>query len=283
VIELERVSYLYDLGLSSSIQAVVDVSVSVGAETFLGVAGPSGSGKTTLLQLMGGLLAPSSGSFRLDGEPLPASPRRRRRVCLRVGLVFQFPERQLFESTVYDDVAFGPRNLGLDSREVSERVAEAMISVGLDPVAAGPRSPLALSFGEMRRVALAGILALRPAVLLLDEPTAGLDESGRAGLESLLVSLHRRGMGIVAASHDMALLSELVGELIVLDSGRVVAHGPPAEILREPTRIRQVGLDVPFAADLISTLRTRGWPVEVDSFAREDVIEGLVRAARRGP
>jgi energy-coupling factor transport system ATP-binding protein len=279
MILLDRVSFQYDTDTPAPVPALQEISLTLSPDQCLGIAGASGSGKTTLLQVACGLLLPTSGTVRIDGEDLSRSDRVRRQACLAAGLLFQFPERQLFEATVLDDVAYGPRNLGLEKADVLERAHQALRDVELDPERFGARSPLALSFGEMRRVALAGVLALRPRMLLLDEPTAGLDSRGRENLADLLRSLSRRGMGIVVASHDADLLADIAGDLVLLREGRVLASGATVDILQDGVLLGEAGVAVPFSSALLSTLAERGWRVEPDSMREEDVAAALARAA----
>lgn len=282
MIQLKEVDFHYDLDTPTPVPALEGISLSIAPETSLGVVGRSGSGKTTLLQVMSGVLLPTAGRVLLDGRDLASSADLQRRACLSVGLVFQFPERQLFEATVFDDIAFGPRSLGFDKARIEACVREPLRQVGLDPDRFGSRPPLELSFGEMRRVALAGILVLKPRVLLLDEPTAGLDEEGRAALGKLLVSLHRAGTGVVIASHNLAFLTGIVRDLVVLERGRQVMQGPALDVLLEPDRLREMGMEIPFVPELLSRLRARGWPLELGSLAEKEVVEALVAAAVRG-
>jgi len=283
VITLENVGYAYDRITLDPVPALREISVSVEQGDFLGILGAGGSGKTTLLQVMSGLLPPSEGRVTVDGQDPARSARARGRICFKVGLAFQFPERQLFEGTVFEDVAYGPRNMGLDRAEVGNRVRDALVRMGLDPDRFADRSPLALSFGEMRRVAVAGILAMRPKILLLDEPTAGLDERGKRQLGDLLDSLSEQGIGIVMASHDVTYLAERVRELVVLDAGRVVAAGKTLGVLRDPSRLAELGVAVPFLSEVLSGLADRGRPVTVESLTYPAVADALVASLEKPP
>jgi energy-coupling factor transport system ATP-binding protein len=279
MIDIDQVSFQYDTDSPVPIPALRGISLTADRDRRLGIAGASGSGKTTLLQIMCGLLLPTTGTVRFDGQDLSRSNRARRQACLDAGLVFQFPERQLFEATALEDVAYGPRNLGLKAAEIRQRARRALRAVELDPDAFGPRSPLALSFGEMRRVALAGMLAMKPRMLLLDEPTAGLDGRGRGNLAGLLRSLHEGGTGIVVASHDAGFLAEVAQDLILLRDGRVHVQGSAVEILQSPAVLRQAGGAVPFCSALVSALAERGWRVEPESMDEAAVAAALARAA----
>ncbi len=283
MITLERVGYSYSRDTVVPVPALQEVSLSVETGAFLGIVGPGGSGKTTLLQIMSGLLLPTKGRVMVEGHDLTRSANVRRRVCFTVGLVFQFPEKQLFEGTVFEDVAYGPKNMGLGRVEVEDRVREALSRTGLDPERVAGRSPLALSFGEMRRVALAGVLAMRPKILLLDEPTAGLDERGKRRLGALLESLHERGVGVVVASHDTGFLSERVRDLLLLDGGRAVARGPAREVLEHPQRLRASGVAVPFLSAVLSGLAEHGRPVGVESMTVGAVADALASSLKSPP
>ncbi len=276
MIVLEHVEFAYDRHTVVPVRALADVSVRIDRETCLGVVGAAGSGKTTLLQILCGLLPPTRGRVRVDGKDLTRSADLRNRMCFRVGLVFQFPERQLFEGTVFEDVAYGPKNMDLGRAEVEERVRRALARVGLDPDLFSPRSPLELSFGEMRRVALAGILAMEPEILLLDEPTAGLDQHGRSQLGALVRSLHEQGTGIVIASHDVEFLSEHVRDLLLLEQGRVAAEGRAVDVFADAGRLRAAGVAAPFLSQVVSGLAARGRPIDVREMTYPGVAEALV-------
>ena len=242
----------------------------------VGIMGHTGSGKTTLVQHFNGLLRPHRGTVRVFGADLAdphVDPRPLRR---RVGLVFQFPEQQLFDPTVGDDIAFGPRKLGLDHAEVRRRVQNAMAAVGLPFDAFKDRYTFGLSGGEMRRVALAGVLALEPEVLVLDEPTAGLDPRGRRALLASLRALHdERGTALVFVSHNMDEVAELVTRVDVLAGGKTVLSGTVREVFREADRLRELGLGVPAATELAGALRSRGVPLRADVLTIDDAVEAM--------
>ncbi|MER3456454.1 MAG: energy-coupling factor transporter ATPase [candidate division GAL15 bacterium] len=246
----------------------------------LGLVGPTGSGKSTLVQHFNGLLRPTEGRVRVGGvEVRPGS--NLRDVRRKVGLLFQYPEHQLFEATVFDDVAFGPRNLGLAPDEVRARVRESLQWVGLDPDRFGPRSPFSLSGGEMRRVAIAGVLAMRPEVLVLDEPTAGLDPEGRRELLGRVRDLHRRaGLTVVLISHRMDDVARLCQRVVVLHQGRVFLDAPVREAFAQADELRSIGLDVPRATDVLLRLRAAGLPVRCDRLTVEEACEEIARVIR---
>lgn len=302
-IETIALTHTYMAGTSRAVVAVDEVSLRIGDRESVGIIGPTGSGKSTLVQHFNGLLRPTSGRVLVDGldlwetdrdDPVRGRRGRGRRSELRsirqkVGLVFQFAEHQLFEETVFDDVAFGPRNLGLDESEVRERVAGALAAVGFDPEEAkalGQRSPFTLSGGQMRRVAVAGVLAMRPATLVLDEPTAGLDPRGRVGLLDALTRLHREtGLTLVVVSHNMEDLARLVDRVVVLDRGRVVEDDGVREVFSQTERLRALGLDVPPVVSLMQALAGRGAPVRTGLLDAAEAAEEISRwlASRADP
>ena len=242
----------------------------------VGIMGHTGCGKTTLVQHFNGLLRPHRGTVRVFGSDLGdphIDPRPLRR---RVGLVFQFPEQQLFDPTVGDDIAFGPRKLGCDRPEVRRRVQGAMAAVGLPFETFKDRYTFGLSGGEMRKVALAGVLALEPEVLVLDEPTAGLDPRARRDLLSSLRTLHdERGTALVFVSHNMDEVAELVTRVDVLSEGRTVLSGSVREVFREEKRLRELGLGVPAATELAGALRDRGVTLPGDVLTINDAVEAM--------
>jgi energy-coupling factor transport system ATP-binding protein len=279
VIACEDVTYIYRRGTPMEAPALRGVSLAIRPGELVALIGPTGSGKSTLIQHFNGLLRPTAGTVRVAGHDLWAPRADRRRARQQVGLVFQFPEYQLFEETVRRDVAYGPGHLGLGEATVAERVDEALHLVGLDPVRFGERSPFTLSGGEMRRVALAGVLAMRPEVLVLDEPTAGLDPRGKEEIIARLETLHRQGLTIVIITHSMDEVARLADRVVVLAEGRVVMAGSPAEIYRRDEDLRRVGLDLPQAALLVRALRARGLPV-ADALTIGEARAAIVAAFR---
>lgn len=261
-IACEGLTYTYLRGTPLETVALRGIDLEVRTGELLAIIGPTGSGKSTLVQHFNGLLRPTSGTVRINGEDLWAPKTDRRRARQRVGLVFQFPEAQLFEETVRRDVAFGPRNLALPDDVVADRVEEALTQVGLDPTQFGERSPFGLSGGEMRRVAIAGILAMQPRVLVLDEPTAGLDPQGREELLTRFEGLHRQGLTIVLISHDMDVVARLAGRIVVLHEGRIILEGSPREVFAREAELQAIGFTLPQAARLARLLRERGLPVD---------------------
>jgi energy-coupling factor transport system ATP-binding protein len=243
---------------------------------FFGLIGQTGSGKSTLIQHLNGLLKPTRGSVEVDGQNLWERGTNLRAIRQKVGLVFQYPEHQLFEETVFADVAFGPRNMGLPEEEVKERVEEALAMVGLDGEIAD-RSPFELSGGQKRRVAIAGVLAMRPKYLILDEPTAGLDPMGRQEILGEISALQQQGVTVVLVSHNMEEVARLVSRLAVMHDGRLIAQGTPAEVFSKGELLEEVGLALPQIAQLMHRLRERGLDIPVDIYTVEEAREAILR------
>lgn len=266
----ERISMRYEGAEGWALQGA---SLEVRPGKLLGIVGRSGSGKTTLLNCLAGRLQSTEGSVRVEGEGQPLVPGttavQQRAYAQQVCLVGQLPERQLFGETVYEDVAFGPRNLGLAEEEVDQRVASALEDVRFDAARAREVSPFALSGGEQRRVALAGMLALQSPYLLLDEPTAGLDAAGCESVLRILAELAAQGTGIAVVSHDLDLLAECADTLAVLNNGELVAQGATAEVLQQEALLQSAGLEVPLAARMAARLRARGAAIPAIATARD--------------
>ena len=272
----DHVSYDYDPGSESGSLALRDISLEVADGEFLGIIGHTGSGKSTLVQHVNGLLQPTSGRVLVDGIDL-SDKRHRKEVRRRVGMAFQYPETQLFAETVAEDVAFGPRNLGLSEDEVARRVHVAMAGVDLDYDRFAHRSPFDLSGGQMRRVALAGIIAMDPKVLVLDEPMAGLDPAGRDEIMGIIHRFHDGGMTIVMVSHSMEDIAAHSQRVLVLKDGRVFSQGTPSEVFGDEAGLYAVGLDVPFAAAFASRLRRQGFALP-DGIFTIDELAGSIAA-----
>lgn len=268
-----------------AIWALRDVSFTLEDGEFLGVCGHTGSGKSTLIQHMNGLIQPSEGCVLFDGENMAdkAVAARMRTSC---GMVFQYPEHQLFAATVYEDVAYGPRNMGFSADEVDARVREGLASVGLAFDELRESSPFELSGGQQRRVAFAGVLAMRPKVLVLDEPVAGLDPQARREFLALIKGLHASGLTVVMVSHCMEDLAELCDRILVLSEGRQLMLGAPEEVFADADLLKSVGLSVPASQSLALRLRQKGFELprslyDVDSLA-DDIAAALVPGARNG-
>ena len=277
-IEIRHLTHCYSEGSALSTVALDDISMTVEDGEFLGIIGHTGSGKSTLVQHLNGLLKPTSGQVLVDGEDLNGEHVNRRALRQRIGLVFQYPEYQLFEETVARDIAFGPKNQGLSGEEIDRRVRYAMDCVHLDYDQYSERSPFELSGGQMRRVAIAGVLAMRPSVLILDEPTAGLDPRGRDRILSMLEELHtREKVTIVMVSHSMDDMARLATRLIVMADGKILATGTPREIFAREDMMVSAGLGVPEASRLCRALRDRGFDLPGDLYRPEELKEHLLR------
>ena len=274
IIRVDNLTHTYGVGTPFQRSAVEGLSLDIRRGEFLGIIGHTGSGKSTLIQHLNGLLKPSSGTIYLDGADIWAEPKKIRSVRFRVGLVFQYPEYQLFEDTVRKDIAFGPKNMGLAADEVERRVLAALSAVGLDESVLD-KSPFALSGGQKRRVAIAGVMAMEPEVLILDEPTAGLDPRGRESILQLLREYHeRRGSTVVLVSHSMEEIARNAQRIIVLSGGGVCMEGTPAEVFARADELEAVGLDVPQSTKIAAALRRRGMAVEGSIFT----VDALERA-----
>ena len=281
MIEVRDVHHVYLQGSPLEAVALRGITLTIQDGERVGLIGPTGSGKSTLVQTLNALIRPTHGTVLVDGEDIFAPQADRRRVRQKIALLFQYPEQQLFEESVAKDVAFGPRNLRLPDNEIDSRVREALQAVDLDPDTFGPRSPFTLSGGEMRRVALAGVLAMAPQVLILDEPTAGLDPQGKAEFLQLILSLHgQRGLTVILISHSMDEVARVAQRVIVLNDGSVVMDGPTREVFARVEELEHLHLGVPQTAQVLHRLRVRGLPVRTDLFTVEEARAELLRVLR---
>lgn len=279
LIECIGLTHIYLKGTPLQTVALRDVTLSIGTGEFVGILGPTGSGKSTLIQHFNALLRPTTGVIRVAGIDLSRPRADVRTVRRQVGLVFQYPEHQLFEETVFEDVAYGPRNLGLPDDEVQERVTDALTQVGVDPGRFGRRSPFSLSGGEMRRVAIAGVLAMRPQVLVLDEPTAGLDPRGKQEILGRIDALHReRSLTVVLITHSMDEAAQLTQRVIVLDRGQVAMDGPTRDVFGRADLLAALGLGIPVIVDVLQRLQQRGVPVRADAFTVDEARAAIREA-----
>ena len=284
ILQIEHLTHTYSAGTPFQRDALRDVSFQVERGEFLGVIGHTGSGKSTLIQHLNGLLKPTEGRILLDGRNIWAEPKKIRAVRFRVGLVFQYPEYQLFEETVYKDIAFGPTNMGLTGGELDRRVREAARLVGIRDAQLN-KSPFELSGGQKRRVALAGVLAMEPEVLILDEPTAGLDPAGRENLMANIRDYQRaKDRTIILVSHSMDEIAQNADRILALKSARVLMTGTPREVFARGEDLLSAGLDVPQAARIAMALRQRGVPVEPGVYTVESLERALLslRSGERG-
>lgn len=258
-IKVEHLTHIYDKGMPSESVALDDVSFTAEDGQFIGIIGHTGSGKSTLLQHLNGLLKPDEGTVTVGNVNITQPGISMVEIRKRIGLVFQYPEYQLFEETVAKDVAFGPKNLGLSETEIEERVKEAIELVGLDYETVKDRSPFELSGGQKRRVAIAGVVAMRPEVLILDEPTAGLDPKAHKDVLNMVEEVHRRTRNItIFVSHNMADIARLSDKILVIHNGKLVTKGSPKEVFSQKETLRSVGLDLPPVTEFTEGLRERG-------------------------
>lgn len=257
-LEVKNLKYIYSPGMPGETLALDDVSFEIEDGEICGVIGHTGSGKSTLLQHLNGLLKPSEGSITIDGQCITDGSCKMVDIRRKVGLVFQYPEYQLFEETVAKDVAFGPKNLGLADEEIDKRVREAIQLVGLKYDAIADQSPFELSGGQKRRVAIAGVIAMHPKVLILDEPTAGLDPKAHDDVLSMVERIHdEMGITIVFVSHNMADIAKLADRVLVVNNGKIVAQGTAREVFAQKDYLRSMGLDVPPVIEITKTLEER--------------------------
>ncbi|MBP8613740.1 MAG: energy-coupling factor transporter ATPase [Firmicutes bacterium] len=273
-IEVRNLSHIYTQGALTEAFALSDVSFTIEDGEFIGLIGPTGSGKSTLIQHLNGLLKPSSGTVLVDGVDIWSKEVSLKKIRQKIGLVFQYPEQQVFEETVFDDIAFGPRNLGYSSDEVKSSVETAREMVGLEAELLS-RSPFDLSGGQLRRVAVAGILAMKPDVLVLDEPAAGLDPRGRKDILDNIKRLHETGITVVLVSHNMEDVAYFCERILVLNEGRLVADGPPREVFTQGTFLESIGLKPPEVTVLMQKLKSRGWSVREDVLTVEEAYKEI--------
>jgi energy-coupling factor transport system ATP-binding protein len=261
-IKVENLSYIYDEGMPFETKAVDDISFEIQSGEFVGLIGHTGSGKSTLIQTLNSLLKASNGNIYIDGKDLSDKNTKKSELRKNVGLVFQYPEYQLFEETVYRDIAFGPKNLNLSKDIIDQRVRESMALVGLDFDTLSELSPFELSGGQKRRVAIAGVLAMNPKILILDEPTAGLDPMGRDEILEQIKNLNReKKVTVILVSHSMEEVANLVDRLIVLDQGKKILDGCVREVFQEYELLKEVGLGVPQVMELIFALNQKGFNI----------------------
>jgi energy-coupling factor transport system ATP-binding protein len=277
IIRVQNLSYTYAAKRDAALRrpALLDINLEIARGSCAAIIGVTGSGKSTLVQHFNGLLLPTSGSVTVEGIDVGAQSSELQKLRRLVGLLFQFPEAQLFERTIFADVAFGPQHLHLARREIRARVIEALEMVGLPHREYAHRSPFELSGGQQRRVALASVLAMRPGILILDEPGVGLDAEGKEEFYQCIQSLHQQGITVVLISHDMAEVAELAEQLFVLHLGRLVLQGTPRDIFAQPAALREYGLAPPPLSSLLMQLRQRGLPVPTDVMTLEEAFASI--------
>lgn len=277
----EKLTHIYQANSPFEAKALQDVDMTIGDGEFIGIIGHTGSGKSTLIQHFNGLLKPSDGTLIVMGMDLNKKYDRKK-LRTEVGLVFQYPEYQLFEETIQKDIAFGPKNMGLPQEEIQSRVKEAMEHVDLDFAKYAEKSPFELSGGQKRRAAIAGVIAMRPRILILDEPTAGLDPAGRHQILKLITRLRENtGCTIIMVSHNMDELSRIADRIYVMNQGGIAAEGTPAEVFMHEKELTAIGLDVPQITRLASKLRSRGLDVPREIFTTEALFDWLRTALKR--
>lgn len=280
-IKVSALRHVYSAGTPFEKVAIDDINIEIPHGQFVGLIGHTGSGKSTFIQHLNALLKPSSGTVMVDGEDINADKMTAKNVRHKVGLVFQYPEYQLFEETVYADIAFGPKNMGLNEAEIDERVREAAHFVGV-PDEQFEKSPLELSGGQKRRVAIAGVIAMRPGVLILDEPTAGLDP---AGCEQILRNIcdyrTQTGSTVIIVSHSMDDVARLTDRLVVFNHGAIRFDGTPEEVFSQPEELRSIGLAVPAATELAMELKKRGLKLPNSIYTNEQLEKALLKLKRR--
>ncbi len=280
ILETRHLTHTYSMGTPFQRDALTSVDFTVYPGEYLGVIGHTGSGKSTLIQHLNGLLKPTSGTVLFQGQDIWAAKERTRQIRFQVGLVFQYPEYQLFEETVYKDIAFGPANMGLDGKEIDRRVRQAAEFVGLKE-ATLEKSPFELSGGQKRRVAIAGVIAMEPAVLVLDEPTAGLDPMG---VESILKNIRdyheAKNAAIVMVSHSMEDVARTADRLVVVNDGKIPYAGTPREVFSHGAELEAMGLGIPKVTSVFHRLRQLGLDIDPSVYTMEEAVSALL--ARKG-
>ncbi|MFW5719183.1 MAG: energy-coupling factor transporter ATPase [Halanaerobium sp.] len=279
LIELDNVTHIYQD--ENNVKALKNINLEISRGEFIGIVGHTGSGKSTLVQLFNGLIIPSSGTVKVNGKNITNEKSNLKETRRHVGLVFQYPEHQLFEESVYRDIAFGPKNLGLKKEEIQKRVKEVMGLVGLNYEEFKDRSPFNLSGGQQRKVAIAGVLALKPDVLVLDEPSAGLDPQGRKQLAELLKYLYQElNMTVILISHRMEEIAELASRVIVMHQGEIVVDDNPVEVFSREKELHKLSLDLPQITEILHRLDEKGLKVNTNLFSISEASAEIIKALR---
>lgn len=280
-IKIKKLNYIYAEGTPFEKTALKEINLEIGDGEFVGIIGHTGSGKSTLIQHLNGLIRATSGELEVNGIKIDKNSKNLENLRQQVGLVFQYPEHQLFELTVAKDIAFGPKNLGLNTEEIAKRVKEACELVGLGEKHM-EKSPFELSGGQKRRVAIAGVLAMQPKVLILDEPTAGLDPKGRDNILGKIKALHQQtGMTIILVSHSMEDVAEYVDRVIAMDSGQIILDGNPHEVFSQRDTLLSVGLNVPQITELVFTLREKGFELPENIITIEEALPWIKKNIKK--
>ena len=279
--KLKKVSYVYSEGDAFEKKALDEISLEIPYGQFIGIIGHTGSGKSTLIQHLNGLLRATSGAIYYDGENIYQEGYDMRTLRSKVGLVFQYPEHQLFEVDVFSDVCFGPKNLGLSKEEVEERAKKALTQVGLDE-SYYKKSPFELSGGQKRRVAIAGILAMHPQVLILDEPTAGLDPKGRDEILDQVALLQKeRKITVILVSHSMEDVARYVDRIIVVNDGKILFDDTPKQVFQHYKELESVGLAAPQVTYVVKALKEKGWDIDTTATTVEEAKEAILLAIKK--
>jgi len=273
----DHISYVYSAGTAYEKKALNDVSLTINKGEFIGIIGHTGSGKSTLIQHFNGLEKATSGTIYFNGQDIYDKDFNMKSLRSKVGLVFQYPEHQLFETTVLEDVKFGPKNLGLDKLEVDLRAFEAIKQVGLSEKSYDA-SPFELSGGQKRRVAIAGVLAMKPEILILDEPTAGLDPRGRDEILDRIAKLHKEGLTVILVSHSMEDVAKYADRIIAMNSGKIAFDGTPKEVFRHYKELERMGLSAPQVTYIMQEMKDLGLPVDTDVSTVEEAKEEILKA-----
>lgn len=280
-IKIEHLSYIYGEGTAFEKKALDDISLELPDGQFIGIIGHTGSGKSTLIQHLNGLIKATSGQIYYNGQSIYQDNYNMKELRSKVGLVFQYPEHQLFEIDVFTDVCFGPKNLGLSQEETEERAREALEQVGLGEEFYR-QSPFELSGGQKRRVAIAGILAMKPEVLILDEPTAGLDPKGRDEILDQIAMLHKeRKITVILVSHSMEDVAKYVQRIIVMNRGKAMYDGAPREVFKHYRELEEIGLAAPQVTYVVNSLKEKGWDIKTDATTVEEARDAILIALRK--
>ena len=285
IIETHNLSFTYSKGTPFEKRAVNNINISINENEIIGIVGHTGSGKSTLIKLFNALLRPSSGQIYLEGKDIWENPKKIREVRFKVGLVFQYPEHQLFEETVYKDISFGPKNMGLKPKDIDTNVINAVKFIDF-PMDLLQNSPFELSGGQKRRAAIAGVIAMDPQVLILDEPSAGLDPKGREYLINQISTYHqKRGNTVIFVSHNMEDIAKIADRVLVLDNGNALMFDKPSKVFSNAQKLQQIGLDIPDITKVIIKLRQKGFKLDEDIITIEQAassIKNLINQKGRG-